>query len=160
MEYRGVEIDLEVFRLLESHRTSFEQTHNDLIRVMVGLPALQAMTATGRPKTSWYSDGVTLPHGTKLRMTYNHKVCTGEIQNGEWHVGGEAHKSPSGAAGAVARSKYGTRVQIDGWNYWAVQLPGEENWKRLRSLRRDAILHKAAAKKAKAAETHQPAPPA
>jgi hypothetical protein len=50
--------------------------------------------------------GVTLEHGTDLRMTYNGRQHTGRIDDGDWLLEAERFGSPSGAA-KVARSKKG-----------------------------------------------------
>jgi len=138
MQMRSIEIDIDVFRFLEGKRTSFGQSHNDILRDIAKLPksaAHASHVATNDDGNAWSWKGVTLPHGTKLRMSYNGRTHAGEILNGAWHVGGAIYRTPSAAAGGVARSKQGRPVSLDGWEYWEIQLPGSNRWKRIDDLR-------------------------
>ncbi|MGH6827861.1 MAG: hypothetical protein ACREFW_03010, partial [Rhizomicrobium sp.] len=84
----------------------------------------------------WFGEGVKLPHGTELRMTYNKRLHTGRIEDGQWEVEGASYSSPSAAAGGVARTKKGEQTNLDGWKYWEAKFPGEAKWKALNTLRR------------------------
>lgn len=132
--------DVEVFRLLESRRTSFNQTHNDILREVVGLSAVKAVNGAvsvpAEQSGGWSGKGVSLPNGTKLRMSYNGQTHTGEIKHGAWHVGGAIYRTPSAAAGGVARTKKGMPVTLDGWEYWDVQRPDSNRWVRVDTLRK------------------------
>jgi hypothetical protein len=140
MQLRPIEIDVEVFRFLESRRTSFTQTHNDILREVAGLPPVKASTINDSTKATadggWSWKGVELPNGTKLRMSYNGQTHSGEIMQGAWHIGGAIYQSPSAAAGGVARSKKGRPVTLDGWQYWDVQKPESDRWVRITKLRK------------------------
>ena len=70
------------------------------------------------PPAEWRRDGVVLPHGTRLRMTYAHQEYTAEIIDGLWMMNGEAMSSPSAAVWAAVK---GTG---NGWWYWFAQRPG------------------------------------
>jgi hypothetical protein len=138
MQYRQIEIDVDVNRWIESKRTSFDQTHNDILRTEAGLqlspqysPAApgKALNGEAGDAGSWAGKGVTLPAGTRLRMTYNGKIHTGLIQNGNWLVNGERHVSPSAAASAAAE------VSLNGWIYWEAQLPGTAKWQPISTFR-------------------------
>jgi hypothetical protein len=137
-QLRQIAIDLEVNRFVESKRTSFNQTHNDILRTIAGLPpsATQAFSAA-KPASNgdagaWSGKGATLPAGTRLRMTYNGKVYTGTIEGGSWQVEGGHYVSPSAAADAV------TGKSLNGWGYWHVQLPATNKWLPISSLRTEA----------------------
>ncbi|MGL4313031.1 MAG: hypothetical protein ACRCSO_03490 [Sphingomonas sp.] len=135
MEKRQIEIDIDVYRFLEGRRTSFAQSQNDILRQLAGLDTSETIVDqqdTGRP---WTGKGVTLPHRTKLRMSYNGKVHVGEIADGSWVVEGKVFNSPSAAAGGVARTKKGQPVSLDGWSYWEAQLPSSHHWKRIDQMR-------------------------
>ena len=82
------------------------------------------------------NEGVSLPHGTQLRMEYNGAQYVGAIEGGVWSVEGKTFKSPSAAAGGVALTKKGTHTQLDGWEYWQVKRPGDHRWIELNSLRK------------------------
>lgn len=137
-ELRTIEIDFDVHKRIELERRSFVETPNAVLRRLLKIDegqsiAKPATSGGGRP---WAGKGVTLPHGTELRMEYNGHVYMGMIQNGAWMVEGGQYKSPSAAAGGVARTKNGTRTNLDGWMYWQVKRPGETEWVEISSLRR------------------------
>jgi hypothetical protein len=140
MQLRPIEVDVEVFRFLESRRASFSQTHNDILRELAGLKSVSSSapyaTSTSPDQGAWSWKGVTLPNGTKLRMSYNGQRHTGEITQGAWHVGGAIYRTPSAAAGGVARSKRGAPVSLDGWGYWEVKKPDSDRWIPIDRLRK------------------------
>lgn len=135
-EMRTIEIDFEVHKRIELERTSFNEPPNAALRRLLGInsaaPAAPRPKPAGRP---WAGKGVTLPHGTELRMEYNGHVYTGRIDNGRWLVEGKEFKSPSAAAGGVALTKDGRHPSLDGWIYWHVKRPGDTNWIAIRELR-------------------------
>ncbi len=138
MQQRPIEVDIDVYRFIEGKRTSFAQSHNDILREIAGLsPSVSGLRLVmDAPEgLAWTGKGVSLPHGTKLRMSYNGKTHLGEISNGAWHIEGGIYRSPSAAAGGVARSKQGRPVSLDGWSYWEAQLPKSNRWKPIGELR-------------------------
>jgi len=139
VQLRPIEVDVEVFRFIESKRTSFSQTHNDILRALASLnPATSSSTngAGSNDHGGWSWKGVTLPNGTKLRMSYNGQTHGGEIVQGAWHVGGAIYRTPSAAAGGVARSKKGAPVSLDGWGYWEIKKPDSDRWVPIDRLRK------------------------
>lgn len=138
--FRSIEIDLDVHKCLEAERRGFDETPNDVLRRLLKLKpnakrpngADSDPTAGGRP---WSGKGVTLPHGTLLRMEYNGKGHSGQIDNGEWLVEGSRFNSPSAAAGGVARTRAGKPPSLDGWGYWQVKRPGDARWLPISALR-------------------------
>ena len=137
---RSIEIDLDVYKRIELERRSFDETHNELLRRLLAIDgtALNAAASVTDPSArAWSGKGVTLPHGTRVRMDYNGTEHAGHIDNGEWLVEGARFKSPSAAAGGVARTRSGKAPSLDGWNYWQVQRPGERKWVLLNSLREE-----------------------
>jgi hypothetical protein len=139
--FRTIEIDLDVHKRIEAERQSFAEAQNDILRRKFGLSVPGPMAKTpsagiygnGR---AWSGKGLTLEHGTQLRMEYNGKQHIGEIDNGEWLVEGIRYRSPSAAAGGAARTKNGSKPSLDGWKYWFVRRPGENDWTILENLRR------------------------
>jgi hypothetical protein len=134
MRYRQIEIDVDVNRWIESKRTSFDQSHNDILRAEASLQLSpqHPPAAPGEEPTDagvWAGKGVTLPAGTRLRMTYNGEIHTGLIESGSWVVNGGRHVSPSAAASAVAG------VSLNGWIYWEAQLPGTGKWQPISKFR-------------------------
>lgn len=129
---RSIDIDFDIHKLIEAERSSFEETPNDVLRRLLNLQT----SATQPPRLvqagkSWHGYGVTLPHSTKLRMSYNGNDYSGQIDDGQWIVEGKRFSSPSGAASGVARTKKGTLTRLDGWQYWEVQMPESAQWMRL-----------------------------
>jgi len=145
MQLRSIDIDIDVNRHIENHRSSFGQTPNDILRRLFGLPAGEpeserkstgrAISASLSPTGDWSWKGVTLPAGTELRMTYNGRTHTGVVTGGTWQVAGATYTSPSSAADALARSREGKPVSLNGWTQWEVKKPGEKKWVVLDSLR-------------------------
>ena len=140
-DFRSIEIDFDVHKRIELERRGFQETDNDVLRRLLGVAdpgAPQTMTAGSTPPDgrSWSAKGVTLPHGTALRMEYNGRVHVGEIRDGQWVVEGKSFASPSGAAGGVATTKSGKRANLDGWEYWQVKPPASPSWISILELRR------------------------
>ena len=136
---RQIEIDFDIHRLIQMERLSFDEPDHIALRrlLKLGPPAEQPppQPAEGARKP-WSKGGVTLPHGTELRMEYNGVLHLGRIADAAWEVEGHREKSPSGAAGAVARSKDGAPVNINGKAYWHVRRPGDTDWTPFADLRR------------------------
>ena len=137
---RTIDIDFEIHRLIESKRTSFSDTPNEVLRRELGLGTSPIVPPPPTPpesgERSWASKGVTLPHGTELRMEYNGRQYSGVIKNGEWLVGEECCYSPSAAACCVALTKDGRPVTaLDGWLYWYCKRPGDTDWISIKQLR-------------------------
>ena len=140
MQLRSIDIDLDVHRYIEAHRTSFGETPNDILRGLFSLSAVapgaqRSAIAAAVPVGDWSWKGVTLPAGTELRMTYNGRTHTGVVAGGAWQISGATYSSPSSAADALARSREGKRVSLNGWTQWEVKKPGSHRWVVLDSLR-------------------------
>ena len=142
-DYRTIAIDLDIHKAIEAERKSFAETRNDILRRLLDLPAsAEPQTADNDGLSDdlpgpgcWSGKGVTLPAGTDLRMVYNGETYIAVIDDGSWLIDGERHSSPSGAASAVARTRDGNRVNLDGWEYWYYRIPGTDEWRTLKSLK-------------------------
>lgn len=134
---RTIEIDLDIHKLIEAERRSFSETPNEVLRRLLLLQKAQAKTSdiNDTPPRDWHGKGISLPHGTELRMEYNGKRHTGEIKDGLWLVNGQTAKSPSDAASTVATTKDGKRPSLNGWIYWNAKRPNDQNWVSIESLR-------------------------
>ena len=77
----------------------------------------------------WSKDGITLPHGTKLRMAFNGQEQYGEIANGNIYVGGQNYNSLSDAARELSGQS------MNGWLWWDVKMPDENCWTALRWIK-------------------------
>jgi hypothetical protein len=144
MQLRSIDIDIDVHRHIETNRASFGQTPNEILRALFGLPVATASSkrkssageiSSELPTGDWSWKGVMLPAGTELRMTYNGRTHTGVVAGGAWQISGASYTSPSSAADALARSRDGTPVSLNGWTQWEVRKPGSNKWVLLDSLR-------------------------
>jgi hypothetical protein len=156
-EYRTIEIDFEVHKRIELERRGFTETPNAVLRRLLKIDETVAVSkgsATDQrasnvhhraPNTistpfggaPWSGKRVTLPHGTLVQMEYNGRQHSGSIQDGLWVVEGGQYKSPSAAAGGVARTRRGKPTSLDGWIYWRVKRPGDTEWIAIQQLRKD-----------------------
>jgi len=140
-ELRTIEIDFEIHQKIEKERRGFSEPSYKALRRLLNLPEKsqpKAPAAVIGRQRSWLGEGVTLPHGSQLRMTYNGRLYSGEISDGKWVVEGREFESPSGAASGNAITKRGRTTRLDGWIYWEVRFPDETNWKRISALRASA----------------------
>ena len=138
-QLRTIEVDFDVHKCIENDRRSFAETPNDVLRRLLKLgpsssPAETPSAPQLRPK-GWVDKGVTLPHGTAVRMTYSGRVYHGKISDGLWVVENRVFESPSGAASGIALTKKGKTTRLDGWKYWQVRMPGSVEWIALDDLR-------------------------
>jgi len=137
MKSHTIEIDLALHKAIEAERRSFEESPSEILHRLIAdnntRPKLNS-DFSGVDK-AWYGSGVELPHGTKLRMSYNGSQFTAEIVDGRWLVDGDFYSSPSAAAYGVARTREGSPANINGWIYWEALLPGEKTWVYLGDMR-------------------------
>ena len=133
-QLRSIEIDFDIHKMIEQERRSFDEAPNDVLRRLleISTDATQFPSLPGRP---WTGKGVTLPHGTELRMDYNGRLHTGQIHNGVWLVEGKRSNSHSAAAAGVALTRDGRHPSLDGWIYWHVRRPDDDSWVLLKTLR-------------------------
>ncbi len=149
-EVRSIEIDLEVHKRIELARKSFGESDNAVLRRLLGIAEVAAgiapaslQSSAAKPVTSnggarnWTMDGVSLPHGTRMRMTYNGQTHEGSVDDGSWIVEGKRRSSPSDAC-RVARTKEGHPPSLNGWKVWQVLRPGDREWVSLQRLRNEA----------------------
>lgn len=134
---RTIEIDFDIHKAIETHRTSFEETPNDVLRRILQLGESKKNSflkgeEAGRSYTYQYME---LPHGTEARMSYNGQQHLAHIENGFWITeDGQRHKSPSGAARHVAVTRSGGKTNLDGWKYWEARKPGSTDWTSIQHL--------------------------
>ncbi len=133
----NIEIDLPLHKAIEAERQSFSESPSDILHRLIrkapsGAAHLSDPEDNGR---AWLGAGVELPHGTKLRMTYNGRKYTAEIDEGRWLVEGDYYNAPSAASYAVARTRGGEPAHLNGWDYWWALLPGHDKWRLLSTMR-------------------------
>ena len=134
---RQIDIDFDVHKLIENERKSFDEAPNDALRRLLRLgaskSAAQPIAAAGR---AWSGKGVSLPHGTELKMEYRGTEHRAAISDGTWECGGGRHGGPSPAAAAVAVTRDGSKTNLNGWIYWSAKLPGTSSWIPISTMRK------------------------
>ncbi len=135
-----IPVDLEVYKALEARREAFSESHNDILRRILGiLPD----TSTALPATSpeeiivWRRKGVGLPKGTRWRMSSVNGEQNGSVVEGGFQYRGEVISSPSRLATNIYRTKSGRKTNLNGWRYVEVKRPGDSSWTMLNSLLND-----------------------
>ena len=132
-EYKSIEIDFDVHQIIELEKRGFFESENDVLRRLLKIdekPPEPNPPAVGLYH-AWSGKGVTLPHGTELKMPYRGQDHLGVIDCGDWIVKGERCNSPSRAAGIVAGG-----TSLNGWQYWFVKRPEiDKHWILLSTLR-------------------------
>ena len=140
-KFRMIEIDIDIHKRIESERLSFADSPNAVLRRLLDIGPASEPAPGGESPTppdigGWSGKGVTLPAATQVRMEYRGERHYGEIRDGGWVVNGQRYTSPSNAAGRVATTKAGTKPSLNGWNYWYVKRPGDDDWIPIFRLRR------------------------
>lgn len=138
-QLRSIEIDWDIYKIVETERRSFDEPHYVALRRLLKLPVLKASpeneVGTGR---RWIEDGVEVPHGSLARMEYlrGSQVYEGQFLDGRLVVNGQSYATLSAAASALAKTKDGSRPSLNGWLYWKVKFPDEATWRSLDEMRR------------------------
>ena len=129
-----VEIDLEIYRFIETNRLSFDETEADILRRLLNLPPLKKQDSGKRSMN--LRNGVVLPDGTLLRGMHNSTEHQAEVRGGWILLNGKRYKSPSGAATAIRG------YSEDGWRFWKVKRPHDSEWVILNKLRDQKSIHR------------------
>ncbi|WP_338446415.1 hypothetical protein V5F89_01055 [Pelagerythrobacter marensis] len=144
-----ISVDLDVYKALTARLEHEGQTYSDVIRELLGLdfiteesPPESAMAAPlerlagvtdtwSKPAESgFYSRGLFLPDGTKLRARYKGELFEAKIVDGHWlDKNGDEHGSPSAAASAI------TGNNVNGLRFWEACRPSDSGWRRLEFIR-------------------------
>jgi hypothetical protein len=141
-----IDIDFEVFKALTARLENESENYNDVIRRLLSLPDRETEFLPGETDTPglpapsqnalapqaggvWYSSAY-LPNGTIFRATYKGKTYRAAIQNSQWvDELGYIRTSPSDAAKAI------TGNNVNGWRFWFVRRPHDEDWQRMDALK-------------------------
>ena len=128
-----VEVDFEVYKQLTVRRATERVTYNDVIRELLGIKTEAAEAPTqvnGTSAADWVTKGVRFPAGTEFRSEYKGKLLTAKVEGGALVLNGQRYDSASAAAMSVTDSA------VNGWVFWECRLPGQSNWRLLKSFRR------------------------
>lgn len=136
-----IDIDWDIHRMIEGERRGFNEPQYVALRRLLKLPELDAVTDISLMQEAegvvWHEDGVSVPHGSLARMSYQRgrQVFEGRFLEGRLVVNGKSFDSLSAAANALAETKEGKKTQLNGWNYWEARFPGETHWRSLKEMR-------------------------
>lgn len=146
-----IAIDWEVHQLIERERKGFTEAPLSALRRLLGLdvtaeaPAPVAekqrvrVRAAKKPEAEKvWTEGLTIPNGTKARFNYRRgtRPIYGEFVNGMLVAAGREYDSLSKAANDLATTRNGKKTRLNGWLYWAIEVPGGSgNWVILDNLR-------------------------
>ncbi|SNS79568.1 DUF2924 domain-containing protein [Sphingopyxis indica] len=147
-----IEVDFDVYKALTLLRRNEEDSYNDVVRRLLNIaeeapnlldcdenlkpvgiiPEDQiARLLAGLDAPGVWMGNVFLPDGTKFRATYKGQTFRAEIKDQRWQdEEGNVRHSPSDAAGAISGTK------VNGWRFWYVKRPNDDDWLRLDDLRR------------------------
>lgn len=129
---KTIDIDIEVHKRVEADRATFEESENDILRRLLGLPksnSYQAFqgasdgTSGSGGGAAWSSGGVSLSHGTPLEMHYGGRKIEAKIDDGAILYNGKRYKAPSPAAIEAVVDCGGPPAARNGWNDWSAFLP-------------------------------------
>lgn len=143
MRLETIEIDFDIHRCIEQERMGFDEPPYLALRRLLKLPdppkekQIGAAVPSGRP---WREGLVEVPHGSLARMSYQRGKLSfeGKFLDGKLVVGGQSFDALSPAAKALAVTKFGDHPSLNGWNYWEAKFPGEDQWRSLAILRKEA----------------------
>ena len=134
-----IDVDLDVFKGLTARILAEGQDHNDVLRDLLGLDSpieadqpeshfslIADVLSKPAATSGFYSRGLLLPNGTKLRARYKGSQYFATIVDDNWiDSSGGQHASPSAAAKAI------TETSVNGWRFWEAKRPGDLAWRRL-----------------------------
>lgn len=128
----NIEVDFDVFKAITMRRTSENVSENDVLRQLLGLPSKRELTpASGSTAPGeWITKGVRFPGGAELRARHKGQTWLGRVEGGALVVNGTRYDTPSAAAVAITGSP------VNGWTFWECRLPGQSEWKIIKSLRK------------------------
>ena len=135
MAFQKMEIDFDIYKLIEAERRGFDEPQYIALRRLLKLPANQPTTKKAvQPSSSgapWRGGGIEVPHGSLARMRYNYDrdLYEGQFLDGQLVVKGQKFRSLSTAATELAGKS------LNGWLYWEAQFPGVSEWVRLGDMR-------------------------
>jgi len=116
---KQIDIDIEVGKAIEAARNSYDEGPNEILRRLLGIDSTPVDAPTISTGKGWNNGRVFLPNGSNLHMFYNGSNYTAKIKNGNLWADGRTFRSLSGAA------RHFSDESLNGWKYWYVFLPGE-----------------------------------
>lgn len=143
MELRSIEIDFDIYKMVETERRGFDEPQYVALRRLLGLPdpvVEESVDEVSREGLPFVEDGVSILHGSDARMRYlrGTQLYEGKFLDGMLVVDGKKYPTLSAAASDLARTKDGNKTSLNGWLYWEVRAPGTARWRSMKDLRENA----------------------
>lgn len=143
MELQSIEIDFDIYKMIEAERRGFDEPQYVALRRLLGLPERvieKPEDDISRGGLPFVEDGVSILHGSDARMRYlrGTQLYEGKFLDGMLVVEGSKYPTLSAAASDLARTKDGKKTNLNGWLYWEVRAPGTSRWRAMKDLRETA----------------------
>lgn len=135
MMTRTLNIDIDIHREIENARVSFEESSTTILRRLLGIDGTSGDTSSAPGQAPWIgtgrSSGITLPHGTRLRLVYNDLNLEGSVDNGALVFDGKRYPTPSSVR-PLCKTRSGKPLQsLNGKSVISALLPETGKWTRL-----------------------------
>jgi hypothetical protein len=123
-----IDVTIDVYKLIEQNRLSFEETHDHILRRLLGLPILSEKPIIDG--TFYLGEGVHVPFGTLLKREYKRKEYMAEVKDGGIWINGKKFPTINQAVNAISDSPQ------NAWGFWQVKRPQDSKWIPLNNLRK------------------------
>lgn len=139
MKFKKIEIDIDVNKLIESHRISFEETQNEILKRIlknkntiedVFMPIDIENRIMNINNNGLFWKGTLLKNGLILRKNFKGKLHYAKIENNQIVINNKSFHSPSAAAVEL------TNTSQNGWIFWEYFDEEKNVWKILDNLRK------------------------
>jgi hypothetical protein len=126
-----IEVTIDVYKLIEQNRLSFEETHDHILRRLLGLPIPSEKPIV--EGTFYLGEGVYVPFGTVLKKEYKRKEYRAEVKDGGIWINGKKFPTINQAVNAISDSNQ------NAWGFWQVKRPQDSKWIPLNDLRNEVL---------------------
>ena len=139
MKFKKIEIDIDVNKLIESHRISFEETQNEILKRILKnkntiedefMPIDIENRIMNINNNGLFWKGTLLKNGLILRKNFKGKLHYAKIENNQIVINNKSFHSPSAAAVEL------TNTSQNGWIFWEYFDEEKNVWKILDNLRK------------------------
>ncbi len=124
-----INVSIEVYKLIEQNRQSFEEAHDDILKRMFSIPASSEKVAVKGQLN--LGCGVSVPFGTLFKREYKHKEYIAEATDGGISLNGRKYPTINQATNAVSDSPQ------NAWTFWKIKRPQDSKWIPLDDLRKE-----------------------
>ena len=141
MQTKKIDIDIDVYKLIESYRIDFNETENDILKRVLYqneypennsnfIQEVNTLQNLFINKEGLFWKGVLLKNGLKLRKVSKDKSYQATVINGRIIYNNQEFFSPS-AAGVAASG-----TSVNGWTFWEYYNEEIDRWELLDNLRK------------------------